>query len=348
MKMLAALTAVLCALSLTSASATAGAAPRSTLTEAGDEADPALDDPGADDPVAPPTQVVSTRLHVIQFNACDQWHVVKHPDARCKNTAPTDRGIAIANIMRGFGADVASFQEICRSTADVIRANLGSIWKYYFQPTYPLPSADTRCGSAGSSTVWGQAVFTRGASFSSPVNINLDDNGATGDNKLLCGNTTIVVGFRVCTVHPKANNDPVTRQQILQAGDQAAYWANNRQATIVGADMNAHVTACPFAGTLTAERELAKTLGVFYRNRFGPSFGGDPAAQCATNRGSYYEADEPTPSDDGDNEPTFSSGRKLDYIFFNAQRFWTDFGGDAVSTSVSDHSALKGAMTVHS
>jgi len=77
------------------------------------------------------------------------------------------------------------------------------------------------------------------------------------------------------------------------------------------------------------------------------------STRCYTNTGDSYEADEPTTSGDGFyNEGTFARGffqddPKLDYTFFNWQRFFHNYGGDATSSHVSDHDLLRSAMTVH-
>lgn len=256
----------------------------------------------------------------------------------CRGLSPTAKSNAIFNFISSWSADVVTLQEICHSTFDKLLARLGRPWTGYFATTV-LFSDDNRCDDPGQRS-WGIAVVVRGTigNYDNRYIGNDPDDGEV--RRFLCGDVSIGAGQRACTTHLTPFGDSAAEQenydQYVQVRSQVNSWAVQGVATSLGADLNRDVRAC--------NQSILNSLEEIYRGQLGPR------PSCVQDgRGQFYEADHFTSSGDGTyDEATFASSKKIDYFFVNYQRFYADYGGDAVPTSSSDHNPLRAAVTVHS
>jgi len=107
-------------------------------------------------------------------------------------------------------------------------------------------------------------------------------------------------------------------------------WASGGAATILGGDLNINVRDCGESQRLNQQ----------YR---GTYFGCNDIGY-----GPNREADQETTFGDTIYNETTFGGEKLDYGFFNYQRFdTTNFGADATSSTVSDHDPYRIALTIY-
>lgn len=70
---------------------------------------------------------------------------------------------------------------------------------------------------------------------------------------------------------------------------------------------------------------------------------------CDSGFGRFWEADKYhfVVGDGVYDQKTFpTTTEKLDYVFFNSQSFLNDYGGDATSSGVSDHTPLRGGANL--
>lgn len=273
---------------------------------------------------APLSSVLGTgRLHGISFNVCDQVG-----QTYCASPS-TAKATHIKGILNSWSAQVASFQEMCRTTFDSLRSQLGyGSWDGEFYRTISAPE-----GRCGSNRDWGVAIFVKASIFSNVYEVKLYDVGE--DRVLFCGNATHFSGFRLCTTHLDQSGPP---QQVQDVADSSLYWILDRDAAyILGGDFNIDVSY----GTTCSE---ADRMAPMYYGGFGLE-----GLSCGPGTNYLYEADRYTSSGDGDyDEDTFDSPLwKVDFMFFNTQRFYNDYGGDAVTSTYSDHRYLKSAMTIH-
>lgn len=263
------------------------------------------------------------RLHTISFNACDQY--LENPGSVCYNDTPMARATYIKNMMNSWGAQAAAFQEMCRSTYDELLGQLGLSQVYgYFEHTVTV-SID-RCVTG---TSWGIAVITKQI-ISSRVEVHYPDDDDE-QRLMLCGNSYSYSGFRTCSTHLSLNP---SANQVNTAGDQMKAWALAGDATIVGGDFNIDNRASCSA---------ANRMIPIYLGRFGQG-----VRACGPGSNYYYEVDNQTSFGDGTYDENTNAGtKKLDYTFMNSSRFYSDYGGDAIGTTISDHKYIRGAMTVH-
>lgn len=263
------------------------------------------------------------RLHSITFNVCDQVG-----QSYCARPS-TAKAIHIKGLLNNWSSQTGSFQEMCRTTFDQLRSQLGyGSWDGEFFHTAPAPISD-----CGTNRDWGVAIFVKASIFSNVYAVYLDDAGE--DRVLFCGNATHFSGFRLCTTHLDPSGPPA---QVQDVADSSRYWILDEDAAyILGGDFNIDVS---YGTTCTNANRMAP----MYWGGFG--LGG---LTCGPGSNYLYEADRYTSTGDGDyDEDTFDSPLwKIDFLFFNTQRFYSDYGGDAVFSSYSDHSYLKGAMTIH-
>jgi len=76
-------------------------------------------------------------------------------------------------------------------------------------------------------------------------------------------------------------------------------------------------------------------------------YGGSTTYSCGPGTGNFREADQYHSGGDTYYDIATNGTKKLDYIFFNYQRFdGSDFGAEPVYSYVSDHYVLRGAMTI--
>lgn len=299
----------------------------------------------------------SPRVHSIQFNACDQF---QRPgkDPKCSDVAPVNRATAIRISVDDFGANTLSLQELCRSTYnELLNTQLGGSgagWRGVFSTTVAIPAGDRRCTSAGGGD-WGVAVLVKGASFSSVDGSVVGYDPKRGPNgtiingeqrRLLCGNTSILGnGFRLCSTHLTvlsgelpAERDTRNRQQINVVADRTVGRANGGAALLIGGDFNRNLNDCSTSFLTPFDR--------LYRGGYGDTGNPSRPGGCRDGYGPFYEADHRVAGSSDFDEGTVGNS-KLDLTFFNYQRYYGDYGGDARDSTVSDHRLLRGAMTLH-
>lgn len=288
--------------------------------------------------VAVPAEALSQRLHVIDLNACDQYQR-SGANAKCFGTAPNVRAKAIISSIGDFnGTNIVTLQEVCRSTFDGVLRGLSSSWRAYFYTTVNL--TDNRCLSPD--RTWGLAIFALGTPFTSVSALPLGSDPSGERRALLCGTTTIRSTFRVCSSHlapiegRSADWFTANRTQFNAMRGSITQSANAGAALLLGADLNRDVSDCSLSSTVTLLQPLYRGI-----------YGGGTSGGCATGTGAYYEADHYTSGGDGVYDEDTLGVAKIDYVLFNYQRFYADYGGDATSSTVSDHDPLRAAMTVH-
>lgn len=272
------------------------------------------------------------RLHMVQFNICDQY---LQPDkAPCADDDFAARINYIKSVMTQFGSQVGTFQEMCYSTYLGLKSQLGAGWDGDFYPTVTLDSY-LRCTTTKD---WGVGFLAHGVVNQYPV-IPLPLVGGEA-RVLLCGTTTIYSGFRICTTHLDTTG-PSSQLDVI--ANQTRTWALLGNATIIGGDFNMSVrwpTCDPWQGS----PKWVNRMKPMYWSNFGQK-----TRACGPGTNYYFEADNTTTFGDGTYEEytNIANSWKFDYAFFNAQRFNSDYGADAVSTTISDHRYLKAALTVH-
>jgi len=271
----------------------------------------------------------SGRLHMVTFNVCDGQGPAR---IECDGSS-SGKALYIKSLMNAWTTHVASFQEICYSTYLELVATLGSGWDGEFNHTYPQDQGDCTWG-----TSWGLAIFIHAAPprFSNVTSETLPVYPPpNGENReILCGNVTYFSGFRLCSTHVHKDGPSSQTDSVAAKID---YWSSRNAALILGADMNVNIlTGC----TVTSGR-----MNRFYTDKYGRHH-----RECGPGFGDYYEADNATgyASPDVYEEATTLTGQKLDYIFFNRQRFQDgNYGGAVTGTTISDHDLVKGAMNIH-
>lgn len=225
------------------------------------------------------------------------------------------------------------FRRFAKTTYDNLRSRLGSSWDGEFKDTLQYNqwggTPDDRCGPLHAP--WGVVLLAHsGVSSRLPIALPLGSS-ETETRVMLCGNTTIGVGFRICTTHLSVSSQNVAQSNFI-ADQYLDGWAANDNATVLGGDFNINVRSCSGATNLTQQYHLY--FGFCGNFGYGPN----------------HEADAVTDWGDTDyNEETLGLSSKFDYTFFNFQRFNTDdYGADATDSTVSDHNPLRSSITVHS
>jgi endonuclease/exonuclease/phosphatase family metal-dependent hydrolase len=278
---------------------------------------------------APSASAASVRLQVWEFNACDQFG---RGNAECEVT-PTQRAGAIAQSINStsWPPNVVTLQELCRSTFDMVVDQLSSSWVAYFQPTYT--TTDTRCQSA--ETGWGIAVFAKSGVLSNPSTSVLGVETSGERRTLLCIDVTVTVPVRTCTTHLTATSQATAASQARTSADLVNQWVAAGTTVVVGGDFNLNARQC-------SNSFVRDGLRSWYYGRFGAG-----SRLCYSGVGSMYEADHYRSGGDGVYDEDTYRLAKIDYVFGNRQRVNADYGGDATSSSVSDHDPLRAAMTAH-
>ena len=278
---------------------------------------------------APPAAAASVRLQVWEFNACDQYG---RGNAECEVT-PTQRASAIAQSINStsWAPNVVTLQELCRSTFDMVTAQLSPSWVGYFHATYT--TTDTRCQSAEAG--WGIAVFAKSGVLSNPWTYVLGTETSGERRTLLCIDVTVVVPVRTCTTHLTATSQATAAAQARTAAGLVNQWIAAGTAVVVGGDFNLDVRLC-------ANSYVRDGLRSWYYGRFGAG-----SRLCYSGIGSMYEAHHYRSGGDGVYDEDTYRTAKIDYVFGNRQKMNSDFSGDATSSSVSDHDPLRGAITAH-
>jgi endonuclease/exonuclease/phosphatase family metal-dependent hydrolase len=268
----------------------------------------------------------SLRLRVWDMNACDQFG---RGNLDCEVT-PSQRASAISQSITSFAADVVTFQEMCRSTFDLVVGSLPPGWVSQFFSTFT--TKDSRCQSVDHT--WGIAVLARSPVLANPFTQLLGTETSGERRTFLCIDVTVTVPMRTCTTHLTSTSQATAASQATSAATLVNGWTAST-AVVVGGDFNLNVRQC-------RNTNVSNGLRRWYSGTFG---GG--ALRCYSGIGSMYEADHYRTGGDGVYDEDTLGSSKLDYVFGNRQRVNADFDGDATSSSVSDHDPLRGLLTVH-
>jgi endonuclease/exonuclease/phosphatase family metal-dependent hydrolase len=274
----------------------------------------------------PAASAASLRLRVWDLNVCDQFG---RGTLDCEVT-PSQRATAISQSLTSFAPDVVTFQEMCRSTFDMVVGSLPPGWVSYFFSTYT--TRDSRCQSVDHTC--GIAVLARSPSLANPFTQLLGTESSGERRTFLCIDVTVTVPMRTCTTHLTSTSQATAASQSTTVAGLVNGWAATT-AVVVGGDFNLNVRQC-------GNTNVSNGLRRWYSGTFGAG-----AFRCYSGTGSMYEADHYRSGGDGVYDEDTLSSSKLDYVFVNRQRAATDFDGDATSSSVSDHDPLRGVLTVH-
>jgi endonuclease/exonuclease/phosphatase family metal-dependent hydrolase len=270
----------------------------------------------------------SLQVRVWQFNACDQYG---RSNADCQVT-PTQRASAISSSISSFSPHVVTFQEMCRSTFDMVVGSLPAGWVSSFFSTYT--TTDTRCQSVDHT--WGIAVLARSAVLTNPSATLLGTETSGEQRTFLCVDVTVTVPLRTCTTHLTSTSQATAASQATTAANLVNQWVAANATVVVGGDFNLNVRQC-------GNTNVASGLRPWYYGTYGAG-----SSRCYTGAGSMYEADHYRLGGDGVYDEDTLGTSKLDYVFGNRQHVNSDYAGDATSSSVSDHDPLRGWLTVHS
>ena len=268
----------------------------------------------------------SLRLRVWEFNACDQFG---RGNLDCE-VPPSQRATAISQSIASFAADVVTFQEMCRSTFDMVVGSLPPGWVSHFYSTFT--TTDSRCQSVDHT--WGIAVLARSPVLANPFTRLLGTETSGERRTFLCIDVSVTVPMRTCTTHLTSTSQAAAASQAITAANLVNGWTATT-AVVVGGDFNLNVRQC-------GNNNVSNGLRRWYSGTFGAG-----ALRCYSGIGSMYEADHYRAGGDGVYDEDTLGSSKLDYLFGNRQRVNADFDGDATSSSVSDHDPLRGWLTVH-
>ena len=269
----------------------------------------------------------SLGLRVWDFNACDQFG---RSNADCQVT-PAQRASAISSSITSFSPHVVTFQEMCRSTFDMVVGSLPAGWVSSFFSTYT--TTDSRCQSVDHT--WGIAVLARSAVLTNPSATLLGTETSGERRTFLCIDVTVTVAMTTCTTHLTSTSQATAASQATKAADLVNKRVAVNATVVVGGAFNLNVRQC-------GNTNVATGLRPWYFGTFGAG-----AVRCYTGTGSMYEADHYRSGGDGVYDEDTLGSSKLDYVFGNRQHTNADFTGDATSSSVSDHDPLRGWLTVH-
>jgi endonuclease/exonuclease/phosphatase family metal-dependent hydrolase len=269
----------------------------------------------------------SVQLRVWDFNVCDQYG---RSNADCQVT-PAQRASAISSSITSFSPQVVTFQEMCRSTFDLVVGSLPPGWVSYFFSTFT--TTDSRCQSVDHT--WGIALLAQSAVLTNPGTTLLGTETSGEQRTFLCIDVTVTVGMRVCTTHLTSTSQAGAASQATTAANLVNQWVAANATVVVGGDFNLNVRQC-------SNTNVATGLGPWYSGTFGHG-----KVRCYSGTGSMYEADHYRVGGDGIYDEDTQGDSKVDYVFGNRQHVNTDFDGDATSSSMSDHDPLRGWLTVH-
>lgn len=178
------------------------------------------------------------RLHVIEFNVCDQEGVEGAPfDCRRDRDQRADY---VADYIRNWGSHAAMLQEICQSTYDDVLADLGGAWRGFFQHTYITD--DGRCGT---NPYWGLAVLSNGSTPTSVTRPVFFTESSDEQRRLLCGNVTLTgIGLKLCSTHLSLQG---YQWQVDYIKDETDLVVDTGAALLLGADMNVNNRAACYS-----------------------------------------------------------------------------------------------------
>jgi endonuclease/exonuclease/phosphatase family metal-dependent hydrolase len=277
------------------------------------------------------------RTQVFDFNACDQYLVPGHS---CRGISPNARADAIAHSILSGGSNVVTLQEICLTSLNRIVNALDSGWRGRHLGTAFLDADDNRCafpGQAGGKEHWGLGIIARTSVEPSQVSWALLPNSTapgTENRYLFCGNFPIAASFRVCSSH-FSTSAQWSVSQAANVGSQLSSYAANGGAILLGVDANINARDCGAA--------------LYMRPIYIANFGGPyDASTCQAGYGAMYEADQQHIGGDGDyTDVTYPpEGWKIDYVFFNHQKWYATYDAHVSNSTVSDHRILRGAGTL--
>lgn len=269
-------------------------------------------------------QAATLRTKVLEFNACDQYG--NSPE--CDATA-AQRAEAIATSVVSGGSNVVTLQEVCRYTYDRLIERLGPTWSGAFLQTVAV--SDDRCAPGARS--WGIALLVQAPTPTNVTATQLPKPFWEFERRyLLCGDVVLGATVRVCSSHFSVPGY-ISDSQAVVVGRGLATYAANGGAAILGADTNINVRSCSAAVTL--------------RPLYAGPFGGTSSTTCQVGTGAMVEADQARAGGDGTyNAPTVGTS-KLDYVFFTARRWASDYHGASTSSWLSDHNVLRGEGTLN-
>lgn len=267
------------------------------------------------------------RTKVFDFNACDQYGRSGWPD--CQVT-PSLRASAIVSSVLAGGSNVVTLQEVCQYTYDEILAQLGPQWNgFHLWTTF---FSDNRCSPGPRE--WGIAIIARAPN---PVNVGyaaLPISSGEEPRYLLCGNFTILASFRVCASH--FSDSTSAHSQAINVGGQLSSYANNGGAILLGVDANIDARNC----------SNAWQTAWYMRPIYVSAFGGTTSTGCETGYGTMYEADQQHIGGNGVYTAATLGSLKVDYVFFNYQKWYADYDAVSTGSNVSDHNILRGEGTL--
>src|SRR4051794_15072905 len=240
----------------------------------------------------------SLQVRVWQFNACDQYG---RSNADCQVT-PTQRASAISSSISSFSPHVVTFQEMCRSTFDMVVGSLPAGWVSSFFSTYT--TTDTRCQSVDHT--WGIALLARSAVLTNPSATLLGTETSGERRTFLCIDVTVTVGMRTCTTHLSSTSQATAASQATMAAKLVGQWIAAK-AVVVGGDFNLDVRQC-------GNTNVANGLRPWYSGPFGAG-----SVRCSPGAGSMYEGDHSRVGGDGVYDEAPLGRSKLDYVFGNRQ-----------------------------
>jgi hypothetical protein len=278
---------------------------------------------------------LSTR--VFDFNVCDQ---PTGANDLCTITSDAIKAQNIANSIVSSGSNVATFQEMCRTTFNLVLQALGPSWDGELLWTTFLPMGDDRCNGPSE---WGIGVMARGpmqrVDGLSPGKAQLPNPYGENEPRFLwCANFTIAASFRVCSSHFSFRDD-ANDDQAAAVATQLRQYSDSGGAILLGADTNINVAACDpgIPGSAYSLRPM-----------YVGAFGGSSTNGCISGYGVMYEVDQQHSGNPGPfNVATFGS-QKIDAVYFNYPKWYADYNGvvNNAASGMSDHRILRGTGTL--
>ncbi|AZK97581.1 MULTISPECIES: FG-GAP-like repeat-containing protein [Streptomyces] len=302
--------------------------------------------PAQADTVSPASAPV---LRFLSYNICGNWE-------KCSSTpdevAPRVQKVYDETV--SWKSDVVLLQEVCRSQFNALEARLGTLgYSGSFTETQ-TPARDNSQDLCKDDTAanpvegdYGLAVFTKGpAANPQVVDLATGLEGGTERWTTLCVDAPLQgITTRSCSVHLYSDSTTVAKQQAVKLATVANTWIDKGMPVVLGGDFN------PRYSGGQADAPLSPVLDSFYSHSGGA--------------GRFLEADEtdasrftagctalsPPSGHCRSGAPTLVAkapdpAAKLDYIFLSKDHF-KNVAGDvqALSSSVSDHHAYRGAAT---
>lgn len=270
------------------------------------------------------TASADSNMRFWQFNLCG---------ARIESPCNYGREQPVADAMKSsienFKPDAVSLNEACESqfAHTIWNLNAGGIWSMHgrFHVGRFLLEEDKpkfTCNVYDGSRRFGLAFFSRQRILMEPTaHVLPEPDPATGNNILYCGVVELYRPSIYCSVHI-SGNEANKGAQIQRVSEIVNPWVDDGIPVVLMGDFNVE------------PRDYR--LNPIYHSVFGPS---------TTGTHPYGRFEEVDQYHGGTGrcrcgEPTFGP-KKLDYIFVSARDFYGQ-DGDATSSSLSDHTPLRG------